>query len=94
LVEYNISGAGCEQVNNYSTIRGSIPQNFTFNGATVKDILVGTVVQQTANEAAGDQVRNGIPIQTSPPGNIYAEDGTLSRLRRNTETGELYDPGQ
>jgi hypothetical protein len=93
LVEYQVSGTVPGTATGFSTNRGSIPQNFQFQGSTVKDILVGTVVQQTANEAAGDQVRNGIPIQTSPPGNIYSEDGTLSRLRKNPETGELYDPG-
>jgi hypothetical protein len=93
LVEYKVSGTVPGTATGFSTNRGSIPQNFQFQGSTVKDILVGTVVQQTANEAAGDQVRNGIPIQTSPPGNIYSEDGTLSRLRKNPETGELYDPG-
>jgi hypothetical protein len=93
LVEYQISGTVPGTATGFSTNRGSIPQNFQFQGSTVKDILVGTVVQQTASQAAGDQVRNGIPIQTSPPGNIYSEDGTLSRLRKNPETGELYDPG-
>lgn len=93
LVEYQISGVVPGTATGFSTNRGSIPQNFQFQGSTVKDILVGTVAQQTASEAAGDQVRNGIPIQTSPPGNIYSEDGTLSRLRKNPETGELYDPG-
>jgi hypothetical protein len=94
LVEYQIAGVVPGTATGFSTNRGSIPQNFQFQGTTVKDILVGTVVQQTASEAAGDQVRNGIPIQASPPGIIYSEDGTLSNLRKNLETGELYDPGQ
>ena len=68
LVEYQVSGTVPGTATGFSTNRGSIPQNFQFQGSTVKDILVGTVVQQTASEAAGDQVRNGIPIQTSPPG--------------------------
>jgi hypothetical protein len=68
LVEYQVSGTVPGTATGFSTNRGSIPQNFQFQGTTVKDILVGTVVQQTASEAAGDQVRNGIPIQTSPPG--------------------------
>ena len=67
LVEYNIEGAGVGQVYNNSTIKGSIPQNFTFNGATVKDILVGSITQPTASTAAGDQTRNNVPIQSSPP---------------------------
>jgi hypothetical protein len=67
LVEYNIEGAGVGQVYNNSTIKGSIPQNFTFNGTTVKDILVGSITQPTASNAAGDQTRNNVPIQSSPP---------------------------
>ena len=74
LVEYNIDGQGLEQVNNNSTIRGSIPQNFTFNGATVKDILVGSIAQSTASQAAGDQTRNNVPIQSSPPGSNNNQD--------------------
>lgn len=74
LVEYNIDGQGLEQVNNNSTIRGSIPQNFTFNGATAKDILVGSIIQSTASNAAGDQTRNNVPIQSSPPGSNNVQD--------------------
>ena len=62
LVEYNVTGTGVSTNTAFSTDRGSIPQNFQFQGTTVKDILVGTVVQQTASQAAGDQTRNGVPI--------------------------------
>ena len=41
LVEYNISALPIEQVTAFSTDRGSIPQNFQFQGRSVKDILVG-----------------------------------------------------
>ena len=74
LVEYNIDGQGLEQVTNNSSIRGSIPQNFTFNGATAKEMLVGSITQPTASNAAGDQTRNSIPIQSSPPGNNNVQD--------------------
>ena len=74
LVEYQIAGTVPGTATGFSTNRGSIPQNFQFQGATVKDILVGTVAQQTASEAAGDQTRNGIPIQTSPPGSNNVQD--------------------
>jgi hypothetical protein len=74
LVEYQIAGTVPGTATGFSTNRGSIPQNFQFQGTTVKDILVGTVVQQTASEAAGDQTRNGIPIQTSPPGSNNVQD--------------------
>ena len=77
LVEYQISGVVPGTATGFSTNRGSIPQNFQFQGSTVKDILVGTVAQQTANEAAGDQVRNGIPIQTSPPGSNNTQNPLL-----------------
>jgi len=42
LVEYNITGLPTEQLTAFSTDRGSIPQSFQFQGATVGDILVGT----------------------------------------------------
>jgi len=67
LVEYNIEGASIQQVYNNSSIKGSIPQNFTFNGSTVKEILVGSITQPKASNAAGDQTRNGVAIQTSSP---------------------------
>ena len=41
LVEYAITGVPVEQVTAFSTDRGSIPQNFQFQGKSVKDILVG-----------------------------------------------------
>ena len=62
LVEYRVAGTVPGTATGFSTNRGSIPQNFQFQGTTVKDILVGTVVQQTASQAAGDQTRNGVPI--------------------------------
>jgi hypothetical protein len=74
LVEYTIKGASPGTITGFSTNRGSIPQNFQFQGSTVKDILVGTVVQQTASQAAGDETRNGVPIQSSPPGSNTVQD--------------------
>jgi hypothetical protein len=74
VVEYNVVGTGVSTNTAFSTDRGSIPQNFQFQGTTVKDILVGSVVQQSASEAAGDQTRNGVPIETSPPGNNTVQD--------------------
>ena len=77
LVEYQVKGVSPGTATGFSTNRGSIPQNFQFQGTTVKDILVGSVVQQTASEAAGDQTRNGVPIESSPPasGAASANDG-------------------
>ena len=74
LVEYQIRGASPGTATGFSTNRGSIPQNFQFQGTTVKDILVGTVAQQTASQAAGDQTRNGVPVQSSPPGSNNVQD--------------------
>ena len=74
LVEYQVAGVVPGTATGFSTNRGSIPQNFQFQGTTVNDILVGTVAQQTASEAAGDQTRNGVPIQTSPPGSNNVQD--------------------
>jgi hypothetical protein len=94
LVEYQISGTVPGTATGFSTNRGSIPQNFQFQGSTVKDILVGTVVQQTANEAAGDQVRNGIPIQTSPPGSNNTQESKRQRQAILDGTGSgLWEKG-
>ena len=76
LVEYRVTGVVPSTGTAFSTNRGSIPQNFQFQGTTVKEILVGTVVQQTASQAAGDQTRNNVPIQTSPPGSNNTQDPT------------------
>jgi hypothetical protein len=43
----------------------------------------------------GDDQYNPDVKQRSPDmGAIFAEDGTLSKLRRNTETGDLYSPDE
>jgi len=59
LVEYAIKCASPGQNHNASTNRGTVPKNFTFNGATVQEMLVGSVEQRpvvTADEgrAGGD----------------------------------------
>jgi len=94
LVEYQVSGTVPGTATGFSTNRGSIPQNFQFQGTTVKDILIGTVVQQTASQAAGDQVRNGIPIQTSPPvsSNIQESQRQMQAILDGTGTG-LWEKG-
>lgn len=51
LVEYAIKGAPIEQLTAFSTDRGSIPQNFQFQGSTVKDILVGSAFSYTVAAA-------------------------------------------
>jgi hypothetical protein len=87
LVEYMIKGIAVPDITGFSTNRGSIPQNFQFQGSTVKDILVGTVIQQTASQAAGDETRNGAPIESSPPGSNTVQDPT-QRAQALLESGQ------
>jgi hypothetical protein len=67
LVEYKITGAVPSTQTGFSSNRGSIPFNMQFTGATVKDVLVGQIKQQTASQVAGDNTRNGVPIASAPP---------------------------
>ena len=57
LVEYTIKCAPPGQNHNASTNKGTIPKNFTFNGATVQDMLVGDIQQRTITVAD-----NGRPL--------------------------------
>jgi hypothetical protein len=66
LVEYKITGSVPSTQTGFSSNRGSIPFNMQFTGATVKDVLVGQIKQQTASQAAGDNTRNGVPIAPAP----------------------------
>jgi len=68
LVEYKIEGAALETAVGFSSDRGSIPFAQQFTGATVKDILVGQIQQQTAAETAGDATRNNRPVTDAPSG--------------------------
>ena len=67
LVEYKITGKTSGSATGQSSNRGAVPAPFNFSGTTVKDILVGSVVQQTASQTAGDKTRNGKPIKADPP---------------------------
>lgn len=87
LVEYMIKGIAVPDVTGFSTDRGSIPQNFQFQGSTVKDILVGNEVQTTASQAAGDETRNGAPIESSPPGSNNVQD-PAQRAQALLESGQ------
>ena len=97
LVEYQVKGTTPGTATGFSTNRGSIPQNFQFQGTTVKDILVGSAVQQTASEAAGDQTRNGVAIASAPPSSgipILNEQGDVVQgIRINPEDGTTYFTG-
>ena len=67
IIEYKVTGASPGTATALSSLRGSIPNNFNFSGATVSDILIGQVQQQTASNAAGDKTRNSVPIKSTPP---------------------------
>ena len=94
LVEYQVKGTSPGTATGFSTNRGSIPQNFQFQGTTVKDILVGSAVQQTASEAAGDETRNGVAIATAPPSSgipVLNEQGDVVKgIFKNPEDGTTY----
>jgi len=66
-IEYKVTGSSPSTATALSSNRGSIPSQFNFSGATVSDILVGQVQQQTASNAAGDKVRNDVPVKATPP---------------------------
>jgi hypothetical protein len=66
LVEYKIEGAVPETAVGFSSNRGSIPFAQQFVGATVQDILVGQIQQQTAAQPAGDATRNNQPVTPDP----------------------------
>ena len=81
LVEYTITGVPTDQYTAFSTDRGSIPQNFQFQGKTVADILVGATQISTewSVPAAGGKpgeniisrssaVRSYTPANTGKPG--------------------------
>jgi hypothetical protein len=66
LVEYKIEGAVPETAVGFSSNRGSIPFAQQFVGATVQDILVGQIQQQSAAEQAGDATRNNKAVTPDP----------------------------
>jgi hypothetical protein len=72
LVEYKIEGAVPETAVGFSSNRGSIPFAQQFVGATVQDILVGQIQQQTAAQPAGDATRNNKPVTDTPSGQTNA----------------------
>lgn len=90
IIEYKVTGTTVDTATGFSSNRGSIPNQFNFSGATVSDILVGQVQQQTASDAAGDKTRNDVPVKSTPPiqpavgvAGIPA-DGTFNQDQANT----------
>jgi hypothetical protein len=77
LVEYKITGSVPSTQTGFSSNRGSIPFNMQFTGATVKDVLVGQIKQQTASQVAGDNTRNGVPIASAPPNPTNSQPSSI-----------------
>ena len=53
-----------------------------------EDAEMGRLMRANLGKKLGEESKPAVDL-----GAIYDEAGTLSRFRRNTETGELYDPG-
>jgi hypothetical protein len=62
LVEYSIRGAPIEQLTAFSTDRGSIPQNFQFQGKTTQDILAGATQQVSEERLAQEFQRESLAL--------------------------------
>ena len=95
LVEYKITGATPDTSIGLSSNRGTIPADYQFSGATVKDILVGQWQQQTTTQAAGDKVRNNVPVSPNAP--IKVGDLTnrqQAAIAAGTDPNTVNDYGQ
>jgi hypothetical protein len=88
-VEYQITATVPQTNIAFSDATATIPFDFELSAPDVKTLLNGrAVLGSSASSANGvDAQGNGVGIP------VYAEDGSASNLRRNPETGELYDPG-
>jgi hypothetical protein len=93
LVEYKIAGKTSGSATGLSSNRGAIPAQFNFTGATVNDILVGAVVQQTASQAAGDKTRNNVPIKSEPPPAASTVDKQQAAIAAGTDPNAINDQG-
>jgi hypothetical protein len=93
IIEYKITGASPDTATAFSSNRGSIPNNFNFSGATVSDILIGQVQQQTASNAAGDKTRNNVPVKATPPvAKATVANGAAAVNENGNFTGETDSP--
>lgn len=88
-VEYRVTATVPQTNIAFSDKTATIPFDFELSAPDVKTLLNGNaVLGYSANAANGvDAVGNNTGIE------VRAEDGTLSNLKRNPETGDLYDPG-
>ena len=95
LVEYKIVGATPDTSIGLSSNRGTIPADYQFSGATVKDILVGQWQQQTTSQAAGDKVRNGVPVSPNAPVKVGdLTDRQQAAIAAGTDPNTVNDYGQ
>jgi len=93
IIEYKVTGASPGTATALSSNRGSIPNNFNFSGATVSDILIGQVQQQTASNAAGDKTRNNVPVKATPPvAKATVTNGAAAVNENGNFTGETDSP--
>lgn len=80
-VSYEFDTVPIGQIIAGSTRRGTIPADIELRGQTVGDLLGSNSSDESATANANTQ---GLEVR--------AEDGSLSTLKRNPETGELYNP--
>jgi len=86
-VEYQIAATVPQTNIAFSDATATIPFDFELSAPDVKTLLNGRAVLGSSSINGADALGNSIGIP------VYAEDGSASNLRRNPETGELYDPG-
>ena len=95
LVEYKITGATPDTSIGLSSNRGTIPADYQFSGTTVKDILVGQWQQQTTSRAAGDKVRNNVPVSPNAPVRVGdLTDRQQAAIAAGTDPNTVNDYGQ
>jgi hypothetical protein len=82
LVEYAIKGATIPTLTAFSTDRGSIPQNFQFQGSTVKDILVGTSKNLTRSDLAIRAAEQAAATETAATRENLNQDSSDNRFAR------------
>jgi hypothetical protein len=88
MVEYTIEGAAPEVRTGLSTNRGSIPQDFSFSGVTVQDILVGTKPVPGTGANAGDgRPQTAVPEAQATPAAAAKADSAPKPTTDTVATG-------